>query len=43
MFQDNAYETYDTSIVDVCMGLNAYCNLGSISKFDRVSKLARVA
>jgi hypothetical protein len=41
ILQDNAFESYNTDIVDICFGIGAYCNLGSVSKFDRVSKINR--
>lgn len=42
--QDNLYETYDTSIVDVCLANGAVIALGSINgnKFDKVCKLNRI-
>lgn len=42
MLQDCAYETYDTSLIDISYGLGCYACLGSINKFDRVCKLNRV-
>ena len=41
ILQDNAYETYNTDLVDVCYGLKSYCNLGSVVKFDKLSKINR--
>jgi hypothetical protein len=41
ILQDNAYETYNADLVDLCYGLKSYCNLGSIVKFDKLSKINR--
>ena len=42
ILQDCTYEGYDTSLIDLCFGLDSYSNLGSIFKFDRISKLNRM-
>jgi hypothetical protein len=44
MLQDNLYETYDTSIVDVCYGIGATVNLTTINgnKYDKLSKVGRM-
>lgn len=44
ILQDNALETYDTSLVDVCVGAGAVLNLGSINqgRYERVAKLSRI-
>ena len=42
MLQDCNLESYDTTLVDLAYGLDAYCCLGNLSKFDRLSKLNRM-
>jgi enolase len=42
LLQDCAYEGYDGLLVDLAVGLDCFSNLGSIAKFDRVSKLNRM-
>jgi len=41
ILQDNVYETYNTELVDICFGMGASCNMGSLQKFDRLSKVYR--
>jgi hypothetical protein len=41
ILQDNAYETYNTELTDLCFGLGAVCNMGSLQKYDRLSKVYR--
>lgn len=41
ILQDNAFESYNSDLVDICYGVKGYCNLGSITKFDRISKVNR--
>lgn len=42
ILQDNASESYNTDLIDVSYGLKCYPSLGSIVKFDRISKLNRM-
>jgi enolase len=42
LLQDCAYEGYDGLLVDLSVGLDCFSNLGSIAKFDRISKLNRM-
>lgn len=41
ILQDNCYETYNTDLVDICFGVGAVTNLGSVIKYDRLSKIYR--
>lgn len=41
ILQDSAYETYNTELVDICFGVGGACNMGSLQKFDRLSKVYR--
>ena len=41
ILQDNVYETYNTELVDICLGLGVSCNMGSLQKYDRLSKVYR--
>jgi enolase len=40
--QDCSFEGYDSTLIDLCVGLGCYSNLGSIAKFDRICKLNRM-
>lgn len=45
ILQDNLYESYDTSVVDLCYAVGAIIGLGSGlggGKYDRVCKLNRI-
>lgn len=42
LLQDCTYEGYDSTLIDLSLGLDCYSNLGSITKFDRICKLNRM-
>ena len=41
ILQDNVYETYNTDLIDITYGLGAVANVGSATKYDRLSKIYR--
>lgn len=41
ILQDNIYETYNTNLIDISLGLGVVANVSSPIKYDRMSKIYR--